>query len=830
MTRYFCCDERRRDAVRRSANLNGIDFVEVADSDAPTPADRQRILRVHFLKTPAPAGIVAANVVIEGGDRIRGIQVDRPVTYEGDVVVVHLNAYGDYSTYRLRLLKADGSTFDPTKLDPLLVSVAFSFKVECPNDYDCMSPCVCAPLMPPAPEINYLAKDYASYRRLMLDRLSGLVPQWSERNAADLGVTLVELLAYVADQLSYRQDAVATEAYLFTARRRVSVRRHARLIDYLMHDGKSARAFVHVEVGADIVLPKGTQLVTALPGQTVRLSSDFSVADAGSAPQAEVFETLHAAPLAQAHNQISFYTWGNGRCVLPKGATSASLSGHFPALATGMVLIFEEVLGAQSGLPQDADPSHRHAVRLTSVTPWSDPLGGMFAQPPNANAVDVTEIEWSADDALPFALCLSARVAKPQGEQDVSDVSVARGNIVLANHGATVATDDLGHVPQPFIVLPPSPTADQCADAAPTLLPPRFRPRLKGGPVACVNPYDEQNPPPSAQAGLLPPLADAMPKIMLGGTADGTPQVTWAAQRDLLNSDPTAPEFVVETEADGTVFLRFGDGTHGQRPTPGIRFAATYRVGGGTRGNVGAEAISHAVAVDPAVRSVRNPLPAQGGIDPESIDDVRHKAPFAFRTQMRAVTPEDYQTVAQGHPQVQRAAATFCWTGSWWTVLLSIDRLGGQPVDVAFADDIRAYVEPYRTAGHDLDVNGPAYVPLEIEAQVTVASDHFRSDIEAALVQLFSSRVLPDGSRGVFHPDKFTFGQPVYLSPLYAAAKKVDGVQAITITKFQRQGRSSTDALRQGRLDLDRLEIARLDNDSNFPDRGVFRVGLAGGK
>ena len=66
-----------------------------------------------------------------------------------DVVAVHLKAYGDYSTYRLRLIKADGTTFDPTKLDPLLVSVAFSFKVECPNDYDCASPCVCAPLTPP---------------------------------------------------------------------------------------------------------------------------------------------------------------------------------------------------------------------------------------------------------------------------------------------------------------------------------------------------------------------------------------------------------------------------------------------------------------------------------------------------------------------------------------------------------------------------------------------------------------------------------------------------------------------------------------------------------
>jgi hypothetical protein len=826
MTRYFCCDERRRDAVRSSASFNGMDFVEVVDSAAAAAGDRQRILRIHFLKTPAPVGIVPANVVIEGGDRIRGVRADK-VTYEGDVVAVHLSAYGDYSTYRLKLIKADGSTFDPAKLDPLLVSVPFSFKIECPNDFDCARPCSCAPLMPAAPEINYLAKDYASYRQLMLDRLSVITPQWSERNPADLGVTVIELLAHVADQLSYRQDAVATEAYLFTARRRVSVRRHARLVDYFMHDGKSARAFAHFQVGADIVLESGTKLLTALPGQIVRLPADFT-ATAAEAAQAEVFETLHAAPLVQAHNRIPFYTWGNGRCVLPKGATSASLKGHYPGLAAGMVLIFEEVIGPQTGLPEDADSSHRHAVRLTSVTPWSDPLGGAFAQPPNQNAVDVTEITWAVDDALPFSLTLSTRVANAQGEQDVADVSVARGNIVLADHGATVATDDLGLVPQPFIILPP--TANRCADAQPTRVPPRFRPRLKQGPLACANAYHNTNPPPSARATLLPPLAEATPRISLTGTVAGTPSVDWSAQRDLLNSGAAAADFVAEAEADGTVFLRFGDGTHGQRPTPGTRFVATYRVGGGRRGNVGAEAISHALGGDSAIRIVRNPLPAQGGIDPESIADVRHKAPFAFRTQMRAVTPEDYQTVAQGHPQVQRAAATFRWTGSWWTVQLSIDRKEGQPVDADFADQMRDYVEPFRTAGHDLDVNGPSYVPLEIEARVAVASDHFRSDVEAALLELFSSGVLPDGSRGIFHPDNFTFGQPVYLSPLYAAARKLDGVRSITIVKFQRQGRDSIDALQKGRLDVERLEIARLDNDPNFPDRGVFRVSLEGGK
>ncbi len=51
------------------------------------------------------------------------------------------------------------------------------------------------------------------------------------RRRQELGVALVELLAYVGDKLSDAQDAAASEAYLDTARRRISVRRRGRLVD-----------------------------------------------------------------------------------------------------------------------------------------------------------------------------------------------------------------------------------------------------------------------------------------------------------------------------------------------------------------------------------------------------------------------------------------------------------------------------------------------------------------------------------------------------------------------------------------------------------------------
>jgi hypothetical protein len=141
-----------------------------------------------------------------------------------------------------------------------------------------------------------------------------------------------------------------------------------------------------------------------------------------------------------------------------------------------------------------------------------------------------------------------------------------------------------------------------------------------------------------------------------------------------------------------------------------------------------------------------------------------------------------------------------------------------------------AYVEPYRMAGYDLEADGPRPVALQLTMRVCVNPAYFRSDVKAALLEVFSNRDLPGGRRGLFHPDRFTFGQTVYLSPLYAAAQEVAGVDSVEIVAFGRMGSTDPKPLQDGQLRLDRLEIARLDNDPNFPERGVFTLTMLGGK
>ena len=848
VTQIYSEEDLRRTLVRTKVGsdgkpvLNGMDFLEVATPDQAT-------LQVHFIHPlpGQPNGIpdvpvvplTAANLVITGGVRITDIRVLQ-VTVAGDVLTVQVDQPGDFSQYTLQLVAGPGKVDPPSGFDPQLASLSFSFKVACPTDLDCRTEDVCPPDPLAKPDINYLAKDYASFRQVMLDRLALLVPEWTERSPADLGIALVELLAYVADHLSYEQDAVATEAYFGTARRRLSVRRHGRLVGYLPFEGCNARVWAQIRLrpGSDDVRlpargPQGpTRLLTAVRGQDAVLVPGSNAEQAALALQPIVFEMMEDIELFKDHAEMKFYTWGNKQCCLPAGATRATLRGHLPNLHKGSVLIFQEAKGPLTGLKEDADPAHRHVVRLmTDAVIGVDPL----TQEP------ISEIEWHPEDVLPFPLCLSAKTDREHGADDVEDVSVALGNIVLADHGKTLdRPESLEPVPMPRLTRVPARESSTLPDDTTPprsdirqLIPPRYQPVLRGRPLTHAAPFpylDETDQPRSAHAAMAYRRETVSPAIASLVSTFNSVQTEWTVTNDLLADSLSRPDYVVEMEQDGTALLRFGDGRYGRRPEPESLFQVVYRIGNGSRGNIGADTLGHVVTDNPHVAGVTNPLPAFGGREPESLEEIRRNAPVAFRTQDRAVTMDDYAEMTERDPRVQQAAATLRWTGSWHTVFVTVDRLDGVRVDPTYETDLRKRLESYRLAGQDIEIDNPRLVALEIGMRISVEPGYFRRDVQRALSAVFSNRILPDGRRGLFHPDNFSFGQPVYLSPLYAAAQEVAGVRSVVITQFQRlDNPGGGDTLTQGFLPLGRLEIARCDNDPNFPDRGVFRLVLEGG-
>jgi hypothetical protein len=817
---YFCSQKNRRALVLQSPTLNGIDYLEVVGSSS---CGRQ--LALTFLKDARALTLAPANIVISGGAPVEAVSVTPAGNASPNVVTVNLNQTGDFSTYTLSLVAGPGITDPPDGLDPQLSSVSFSFKAGCPTPADCVPNNCCPGPVQSAPGINYLAKDYEGFRQVMLDRMAVTTPAWTETHAADLGIAMVETLAYAADHLSYQQDAVSTEAYIGTARSRISLRRHARLVDYRIGEGSNARTWVLLTATVDnIQLPQGTLFYVRVPGLPPVAKAGDPVAQALAKGRTPVFASMQPITLFTEQNSIDFYTWGDTSCCLAPGATQATLVGNLATLQPGNVLLFEEVLGPGTGDAGDANPANRWAVQLTGVRvtdhlnrPLVDPLNG---QP-------ITQITWSQEDALPFPLCLSSTADEAHGSLPVFSVTVAHGNIVPADHGVWIVSESLGEVP----ATPPSPLQSAgctCGSESAVVAPkPRFYPELANAPLTFSPPFAGIS---SATAFSSPDASTAAAQISLNSD-DG---LSWSVQQDLLSSDDTDRAFVPEVEHDGSVFLRFGDGQYGAAPDTGLSFYATYRVGNGSIGNIGRDTLAHVVVPQnflPALSTisvVRNPIVATGGVDPENLEHIVQYAPFSYEMQLRCVTEADYGTMAAESSGILAARGTLRWTGSWYTAFVSIDPVLTLTTQLVAGTTSR--LDLLRMMGTDLAVEGAVIVGLAITMEICVDPNHFRGDVYDALMKVFVTGNQCSGQSGLLNAANFTFGETVYTSPLIAAAQAVEGVLSVTLTGFARMDDPTADGVSQGYLTMGRLEIPHCDNDPNHLDHGTFVLTMDGGK
>jgi hypothetical protein len=424
---------------------------------------------------------------------------------------------------------------------------------------------------------------------------------------------------------------------------------------------------------------------------------------------------------------------------------------------------------------------------------------------------------------------VSSTTDAEHGSTVVAPVSVVRANVIPADHGVWIAApgEGLGTVP----AAPPTPVASAgCACGSPAAVTapptPRFYPPLAGSPLTFAVPYATSD---SAGAFLAPNVADAKPEI----TVEDDDGNVWTPYPALLSCGPSEYAFVPEIEYDGTVYLRFGDGQYGQAPDSGLTFTACYRVASGTAGNVGRDSLAHAVlpassgSSPSKIVAVRNPLPAGGGVDGETIEHIRQFAPFSFQTQERCVTEADYGQMTAALTGGLEARGTMRWTGSWYTAFVSIDPTELTPTVLR---ETTGGLELLRMLGTEVAVEAAVIVGLQIELGVCVDPQYFQGDVYDALMEVFVSGNQCDGTPGLLAPSNFSFGETVYVSPLVAAAQAVEGVVSVTLETFTRIDAPWVDGVAQGYLTMGRLEIPRCDNDPNRLDHGIFTLDMEGGR
>lgn len=801
----------RRLLLAASQTLNGIDFVDVSPS--------QTQLSVHFLNAVAIRGSLGVPAVtITGGEvipTVAVVPVDERTAWSADglgrpVLSVTVPAPGDFSTYRLTVISP--------RLDAFFDHADFRFHAEGQPAQDCAAPLPSWPEPPPSQvPIDYLAKDFASFRQALSEFSSRRYPAWVERSEADVGVVLLELLAAMADELSYYQDRVSAEATLATATQRLSVLRHARLVDYEPTPATVATTTLALEVNPPAT---GTAWTIDTPLRFRALSADGSIVEFEVEDPREGLAGGGAATAAWAtvdtrwnRENLVPYVWDDSVRGLAAGASQLDVAG------TGLGLFPGQQLLLDSPAANTADPPARELVTVAAQDEMLDALRN----------VKLTRIGLQAPTAL---------------AHDLGATTIA-GNIVPAvqgvRHTEQFTLPAAGALPSGPVIVRRHPSTSAGAGAAA----PDYRYCLSAGPLAWLaSGADEEFSAVAARPEIL--LAELPP----AGDPTEDPQA-WTFARWLLDAGADEPAFTLTPEqyspvlsagttswydydGDGGTTIRFGDGTFGAVPAPGRSFTVTYRVGGGSVGNVPADTIVNVAPGQPqdqVVKACTNPFAATGGAEAETIAQVRTRAPHRFRAGLLpAVLAADYEAAAESLPWVQKAGTTFRWTGSWLTAETSVDPATSEEPSTAQLQALTQLLDRQRLAGYESYVRGPRYMSIDLRITVVGAPTAFASDVQSAVLTQLAPGVLPDGTAGFFDHSRWSFGTALESSALLSAVQACSGVQGVSQLQYRQRGVVGNWVPLRETLAVAANQILRVDNDPNRPDAGSLQVTVVGAK
>jgi hypothetical protein len=822
--------DHRADALLGD-NLNGMKLALVTLPAGVNPGHADIELRFHndlhlaailaeITATPARAGQifrVRGGIRVVAGPAAGQIKVTAVAAAGSERLALRVGPVGDYSTYTIDLI------WDASRIDPFFSSIGFKFRPGCfTND--------CAPALPgrpatPSPAIDYLAKDYDSFRHTLMVAMAARVPGWQSTSEADHDQVIIDLFAAAGDELSDYQDRVMNEAYLATARKRVTLARHARLVDYHIHEGNQASTWLAVEITTRVV-------PFSLTSQEIVVWTG----DAEPSPDAIFFRSReHRLPADQQVrfdplvNRLRLHTWGNAQPALRAGSTSADVvpdvSGAAQAEADALrdlvrngqlrQLLIAERLNPLTGNIPGHNPTKRQLLRL---------LSGMDAAETIHDPVTNTRLvrlHWRREDQLRFDYSFTTFCSGTP----VDNVSLFYGNLVRVHEGRPM----VAWFHEPGTSLPSDTNdekhriferLDRSGDDRDWVLAP-----LPEGPLAYL---------PTPANGELP----ARSTLHVDVTPPSAGTDVWDEVESLVHSDDSAEQgdhFMVETDERHRSVLRFGNGTNGQFLPHNAVVRAEYQIGGGHAGNIGANQLVHVRpltgALGGAIAAVWNPFDVTDGRDPEPAERIRRNAPEAYRArQLRAVTLSDYVRRAEEIPGVSRAAARYAWTGSWRTVRVVIDPDGTTELSAALREAVAAHLESVRLIGEDLELRPPRYVPLELHVAVCADEAYWREDIRFVLEQEFSDGYTSDGRHAFFHPDAWTFGQALHRSAIEGRILLIAGIKhvmGVTMKRFDAPtlGGSGGEVLEMG---FD--EVVLCANDPDHLERGLIRFEVAGGR
>jgi predicted phage baseplate assembly protein len=271
--------------------------------------------------------------------------------------------------------------------------------------------------------------------------------------------------------------------------------------------------------------------------------------------------------------------------------------------------------------------------------------------------------------------------------------------------------------------------------------------------------------------------------------------VAWTEQPDFSTSAPNDQVFVTSTDDAGQTSVLFGDGFRGACPPTGTEnIHAHYRSGLGSSGNLPGGAVQQLVDSIANLQKVNNPIPTSGGADPAGPAEIRQSAPGSLQTFGRAVSATDYAALAASYPGIAKAGATWIVedpaTGQVVAhpyVQLTAASVNRVPLQgTSLASNLRRFLDGRRDPNVRLRIQDFTPVYLAVTVQVVINARYPHQATLNRVNAVLNPGVNPDGSLGFFAFERLGFGEPIYLSSLYAAIQAIPGIDNALVTVLAR--------------------------------------------
>lgn len=444
-------------------------------------------------------------------------------------------------------------------------------------------------------------------------------PEWTDHNVSDPGVTLIETFAYMVDQLLYRLNRVPDKNYSA----------FLDLLGVTLFPPSVARAEVDFWLSAPqpetVLLPAGTEVATSR----------------GEAEEAVVFSTSDDLPIVPSSlvRLVTAPVSGDQTDrTAPLGA-GKDIPCFQPRPEPGDALLF--------GLPT-AVPRCIVAVRLDSRV---EGVGVDPRQPP---------LVWEAWDGARWVTCQTG-TDSTGGLNRPGEVIV----FVPAGHTASVTAGTRAGWLRCRVTAPEP--GQPFYSESPTIR--EAEVFTVGGTTGVEHAETVLDVPLGISEGVAgqrfsvsraPLLLDGEPPVVQVSSAEGW-QV-WTAVEHFGASSPDDRHVRIDAVSGEFTFppeVREPDGTmraYGAVPEKGAQLRVPrYLTGGGAAGNVARGAICVLRSSVPYVAGVENREAARGGVDGETVENAKVRAPNILRVQERAVTAEDYEVIArEAAPSLRR--------------------------------------------------------------------------------------------------------------------------------------------------------------------------------